>query len=155
MSAALDGLGIGGWIYARYRRRSTVSLTAMNPQSTCRLTRIACSTSSSRPSVTRLRRTIFARAFSWHFWQAYVHASNGLDSALRQLVRTASPLAVYQLGPEGDVFRAWSIWVLGIDGDAVAEITAFADSALIPVFRLPATLEFAVQTDHFRLDTDS
>ena len=49
-------------------------------------------------------------------------------------------VGVYQLGPEGDVFRAWSIWVLGIDGDAIAEITAFADSALTPAFGFPAEL---------------
>jgi RNA polymerase sigma-70 factor (ECF subfamily) len=50
-------------------------------------------------------------------------------------------LAVYQREPQGEVFRAWSIWVLGIDGDAIAEITAFADSALIPAFGLPTQLE--------------
>ena len=49
-------------------------------------------------------------------------------------------LAVYQRDPEGDVFRAGSIWVLGIDGDAIAEITAFADSALTPAFGFPAEL---------------
>jgi RNA polymerase sigma-70 factor (ECF subfamily) len=65
-------------------------------------------------------------------------------------------LAVYQRDPEGDVFHAWSIWVLGIDDEAIAEITAFADSALIPAFGLPANLETALpKTDHFRLETGS
>ena len=46
-------------------------------------------------------------------------------------MRTASPaLGVYQRDPAGDVFRAWSIWVLGIDGDAIAEITDMAKAAV-------------------------
>ena len=47
------------------------------------------------------------------------------------------------------------MWVLGIDGDAIADITAFADAALIPAFGLPADLGNAVQTDHFPLDIGS
>jgi RNA polymerase sigma-70 factor (ECF subfamily) len=52
-------------------------------------------------------------------------------------------LAVYRLGPGADrrTFRAWAIFVLGADGDAIAEITAFADPTLMPAFGLPAELE--------------
>ena len=49
-------------------------------------------------------------------------------------------LAVYLREPDGDAFRGWGIWVLGIEGDAIAEITSFADSALIPAFRLSTEL---------------
>jgi RNA polymerase sigma-70 factor (ECF subfamily) len=50
-------------------------------------------------------------------------------------------LAVYQCERDSNVFRGWGIWVLGIDGDAIAEITSFADSALIPAFGLPEQLD--------------
>jgi RNA polymerase sigma-70 factor (ECF subfamily) len=50
-------------------------------------------------------------------------------------------LAVYLREPDTNVFRGWGVWVLGIDGDAIADITSFADSALIPVFGLPAQLD--------------
>jgi RNA polymerase sigma-70 factor (ECF subfamily) len=50
-------------------------------------------------------------------------------------------LATYRLDPKGQTYRAWGIFVLGADGDAVAEITAFVDPTLLPVFGLPTELE--------------
>jgi RNA polymerase sigma-70 factor (ECF subfamily) len=49
-------------------------------------------------------------------------------------------MAVYRPAPDGQTYRAWGMFVLGVDGDAVAAITAFADAALMPVFGLPAEL---------------
>jgi RNA polymerase sigma-70 factor (ECF subfamily) len=65
-------------------------------------------------------------------------------------------LGVYLSEQGSDVFRGWGIWVLSIDGGAIAEITSFADAALIPAFGLPADLENAMpQTDHFRRECGS
>ena len=47
-------------------------------------------------------------------------------------------LAAYRLDAEGRTYRAWGMFVLGIDGDAVAEITAFIDPTLASAFGLPA-----------------
>jgi RNA polymerase sigma-70 factor (ECF subfamily) len=49
-------------------------------------------------------------------------------------------LAVYRLDLDGDAYRGWGIWVLGVDGDAIAEITAFVDPTLTPAFGLPTEL---------------
>src|SRR5207249_4094008 len=49
-------------------------------------------------------------------------------------------LAVYRRYPPGQVYRAWAIFVHSADGDAVAEITVFADATLMPAFGLPAEL---------------
>ena len=48
-------------------------------------------------------------------------------------------MAVYRRAAN-QVFRAWALFVLGADGAAVAEITAFVDSSLLPVFGLPLEL---------------
>jgi RNA polymerase sigma-70 factor (ECF subfamily) len=50
-------------------------------------------------------------------------------------------LAVYRRDPDGQTYGAWGIFVLGVDGDAIAEITVFFDPALLPVFGLPTELE--------------
>jgi RNA polymerase sigma-70 factor (ECF subfamily) len=50
-------------------------------------------------------------------------------------------LAVYRLAPDGRTYGAWGIWVLSMDGDAIAEVTAFVDPTLVPVFGLPTVLE--------------
>ncbi len=52
-------------------------------------------------------------------------------------------LAVYRLGTDGDhqTYQAWGMFVLTVDGDAVAEITAFIDPTLPPAFGLPTKLE--------------
>jgi RNA polymerase sigma-70 factor, ECF subfamily len=39
-----------------------------------------------------------------------------------------------------DTFRAWSLVVLGIDGDRISEMATFAGSALFPAFMLPSVL---------------
>jgi RNA polymerase sigma-70 factor (ECF subfamily) len=49
-------------------------------------------------------------------------------------------MAVYRPSPDGQTYRAWGMFVLAVDGDAVAAITAFADATLMPVFGLPAEL---------------
>ena len=49
-------------------------------------------------------------------------------------------LAVYRRDPEGQTYRAWGMFVLSVDGDAIAEITAFVDPMLVPVFGLPTEL---------------
>jgi RNA polymerase sigma-70 factor (ECF subfamily) len=49
-------------------------------------------------------------------------------------------LAAYRLDAEGRTYRAWGMFVLGVDGDTVAAITAFVDPALLPAFGLPAVL---------------
>jgi RNA polymerase sigma-70 factor (ECF subfamily) len=52
-------------------------------------------------------------------------------------------LAIYRLDPDADshTYRAWGIFVLSADGDAIAEITAFIDPTLLPVFGLPTELD--------------
>jgi RNA polymerase sigma-70 factor (ECF subfamily) len=49
-------------------------------------------------------------------------------------------LAFYRLDPDGQTYRAQSIWVLCVDGDAIAEIAVFQDPRLVPLFGLPAEL---------------
>jgi RNA polymerase sigma-70 factor (ECF subfamily) len=49
-------------------------------------------------------------------------------------------LALYRTGPDGETYRAWGILVLSVDCEAVAEITAFVDPTLLPVFGLPTEL---------------
>jgi RNA polymerase sigma-70 factor (ECF subfamily) len=49
-------------------------------------------------------------------------------------------LAVYRLDTEANVYSAWGIWVLTIDGDAIAQITAFTDPPLLAKFGFPNTL---------------
>jgi RNA polymerase sigma-70 factor (ECF subfamily) len=49
-------------------------------------------------------------------------------------------LAVYRLDPDARVYRPLGIWVLHPDGDAIAEITAFIDAELPPLFGLPTEL---------------
>jgi hypothetical protein len=49
-------------------------------------------------------------------------------------------LAVYRRDAPGAVYRAWGIWVVTTDGDAIAKITAFIDPMLLPGFGLPTEL---------------
>jgi hypothetical protein len=46
-----------------------------------------------------------------------------------------------RLDPNERTYHATGIWVLTIDGDAIAEITAFFDSTLLAAFVLPNELE--------------
>jgi RNA polymerase sigma-70 factor (ECF subfamily) len=46
-------------------------------------------------------------------------------------------VAVYRLDPATQTYRPLGIWVLRVDGDAIAEITAFVDPTLPAVFGLP------------------
>lgn len=50
-------------------------------------------------------------------------------------------LAGYVLDREADVYRAYGIMVLTLDGDAIAEITGFGDPTLFQLFDLPEVLE--------------
>jgi RNA polymerase sigma-70 factor (ECF subfamily) len=47
-------------------------------------------------------------------------------------------LGIYRRDADGDVFHAWGVWVLTLDGDTIAEITAFVDPTLPALFGLPA-----------------
>jgi RNA polymerase sigma-70 factor (ECF subfamily) len=55
-------------------------------------------------------------------------------------------LAVYLRDAHGQAYSAWGIWVLAVDSDSdhdsdmVAEITAFVDPTMIPLFGLPLEL---------------
>jgi RNA polymerase sigma-70 factor (ECF subfamily) len=49
-------------------------------------------------------------------------------------------LVVYGLDRERSTYRALGIWVLAIDGDRIAEITAFTDATLVRTFGLPAEM---------------
>ena len=51
-------------------------------------------------------------------------------------------MAVYRLDPDG-TYRAWGIWVLSLDGDAIAEISAFVDPTLLAEFGLPPLCSLA------------
>lgn len=51
-----------------------------------------------------------------------------------------SALAGYVLDREADVYRAYGIMVLTLDGEAIAEITGFSDPMLFPLFGLPTEL---------------
>ncbi len=53
-------------------------------------------------------------------------------------------LAVYRRDPDGQTYCAWGMFVLSVDGAAIAAIaaiSAFVDPSLAPVFGLPAELE--------------
>jgi RNA polymerase sigma-70 factor (ECF subfamily) len=50
-------------------------------------------------------------------------------------------LAVYRLDTQANVYFAWGIWVLTLDGQSIAAVTAFLDPLLIPRFGLPAQLD--------------
>lgn len=48
-------------------------------------------------------------------------------------------IGVYRRGA-GEIFAAWALFVLTADGESLAEITAFIDPSLLPVFGLPMDL---------------
>ena len=50
-------------------------------------------------------------------------------------------LAIYRFDSARRNFRAFGLLVLTIDGEAIAEITAFHDLTIFPLFGLPAELE--------------
>jgi RNA polymerase sigma-70 factor (ECF subfamily) len=50
-------------------------------------------------------------------------------------------LAVYRFDSTTDTYRGVGIWVLTIDGDAIAEITTFIDPQLLPAFGLPNDIQ--------------
>src|SRR5262249_12603321 len=43
-------------------------------------------------------------------------------------------LAVYRRDASDGTYRAWGVWVLTLDGDAIAELTAFVDPHLVASF---------------------
>ena len=49
-------------------------------------------------------------------------------------------LAVYRRSEDEETFVAWGIWVLTVDGDAIAEVTAFLNPTLLAVFGFPETV---------------
>jgi RNA polymerase sigma-70 factor (TIGR02960 family) len=53
---------------------------------------------------------------------------------------TQPAFGCYLAAPEGDVARAFSLFVLTLDGDQISAITWFADSSVFPQFGLPRTL---------------
>lgn len=65
------------------------------------------------------------------------------SEALRRIETRANrqpALAIYRRDPNSDDFRAWGMFVLTIDGSAIAEVAAFLDPALPPAFGLPASI---------------
>ena len=50
-------------------------------------------------------------------------------------------LAAYGLDAATGTRRAWCVFVLTIEGASIAELTAFLDPTLFPVFGLPMDLE--------------
>jgi RNA polymerase sigma-70 factor (ECF subfamily) len=48
-------------------------------------------------------------------------------------------LAVYRIHEATSTYRAWGIWVLTMDADTIAEVTALTDPTLFPSFGLPDT----------------
>src|SRR5712692_7113885 len=74
---------------------------------------------------------------------ATVPAGGALD--LIRLVPTRAnrkpALAAYGPDPEDGVYRPYGIMVFEIDGDAIAEITGFADPSLFRAFGLPVELD--------------
>jgi RNA polymerase sigma-70 factor (TIGR02960 family) len=74
---------------------------------------------------------------------ATVPAGGALDK-IRLLPTRANrepAVAAYLLDDETRVYLPYGLMVLSLDGDAIAEITGFADPTLFPLFGLPATLE--------------
>ncbi len=74
---------------------------------------------------------------------ATVPAGGALDQ-IRLLPTRANrqpALAAYLLDRETGVHRGYGLMVLSLDGDAIAEITGFADPTLFPLFGLPAELD--------------
>lgn len=53
-------------------------------------------------------------------------------------------VAVYRRDPVGPLDRAWGIFVLGMASEAIADITAFVDPGLAPVFGVPTELAWEV-----------
>jgi RNA polymerase sigma-70 factor (ECF subfamily) len=49
-------------------------------------------------------------------------------------------LALYRRDADGQVYRAWGLFVLSLDGPIIAAITAFRDPSLVAVFGLPPEL---------------
>jgi RNA polymerase sigma-70 factor (ECF subfamily) len=70
---------------------------------------------------------------------ATIPASGALDRF--RLVPTRAnrqpAMAVYRLDADTGASRAWGMLVLALDGEAIAEITAFVDPRLVPLFGLP------------------
>jgi RNA polymerase sigma-70 factor (ECF subfamily) len=50
-------------------------------------------------------------------------------------------VALYRLDRSRNVYESGGIWVLTLDGEFIAEITAFADPGPLPSFGLPAEIE--------------
>ena len=74
---------------------------------------------------------------------ATVPAGGALDE-IRLLPTRANrkpALAAYLLDRESGNHQAYGLMVLSLDGDAIAEITGFADPTLFPLFGLPAELD--------------
>jgi RNA polymerase sigma-70 factor (ECF subfamily) len=73
---------------------------------------------------------------------ATVPAGGALDQ-IRLLPTRANrqpAVAAYMLDRETGAYRPYGLMVLSLDGEAIAEITGFADPALFPLFGLPAEL---------------
>jgi len=74
---------------------------------------------------------------------ATVPAGGALDQ-IRLLPTRANrqpAVAAYLLDREARIHRGYGLMVLALDGNAIAEITGFADPTLFPLFGLPAELD--------------
>ena len=79
-------------------------------------------------------------AIAWFF--ATIPAGGALNRF--RLVPTRAnrqpALAVYRSDPGGEVYRAFNVLVLAVDGDAIAEMSVFHDLTLFPLLGLPSYL---------------
>jgi len=73
---------------------------------------------------------------------ATIPAGGALDQfrLLPTRANRQAAVAVYRRDPVGPLYRAWGMFVLGVAGGAIADITAFVDPGLAPVFGLPTEL---------------
>ncbi len=91
---------------------------------------------------TRCKRRCSGRDAGAEFF-ATVPSGGALDRfrLVRMRANHQPALAVYRLKPDTNTYGAWAIWVLTLDGDAIAEITAFVDATLFPRFGLSAEVD--------------
>ena len=80
------------------------------------------------------------RASVASFFEALPLAGPDVFQVLPTRANRQPALAAYRRLGNAAAYRAWGIWVLTMDVDAIAEVTAFVDPELLPKFGLPAEL---------------
>jgi RNA polymerase sigma-70 factor, ECF subfamily len=85
------------------------------------------------------------------FYAAVPYASMGRFALTSTRANRQPALAIYRLDPDARVYRPLGIWVLRPEDDAIAEITAFVDPTLPPLFGLPAEIQDGPGLDQFQI----